>query len=291
MTNTLIIKTAAAGDVVRTTTLLNVLEGNIYWVTSPGNRAILPDDHPNLTALTIEEAQARLKDIPFDCVISLEEEESCAGLASSVETKRLTGVFLHNGKVAYTNDSAYWFDMSRISRLGLVEANKLKADNFLSYQHCIFKMVQRSFAGEPYRIWTPSVPEPAGTVIGIERRSGDRWPNKKWGGYDELAMRLRREGYHVRIFSQKEYLRDYMADIASCTHIICGDTLAMHVALAYGKKCTAIFNVTSPEEIYDYGLLKKVVSPLLPRYFYATSADHEVINSISVDEVYRTLAI
>jgi len=32
MQNILIIKTGAAGDVVRTTSLLNILKGNIYWI-------------------------------------------------------------------------------------------------------------------------------------------------------------------------------------------------------------------------------------------------------------------
>ncbi|MEI9910173.1 MAG: hypothetical protein WDO71_11120 [Bacteroidota bacterium] len=51
MENILIIKTGAAGDVVRTTSLLNVLSGNIYWVTSEGNKWLLPDYMPNLVNL------------------------------------------------------------------------------------------------------------------------------------------------------------------------------------------------------------------------------------------------
>ena len=67
--------------------------------------------------------------------------------------------------------------------------------------------------------------------------------------------------------------------------MVSGDTLAMHVALAYKKTCTTIFNCTSPQEIYDYGLMKKIVSPLLDEYFYSSSYDTEVIKSLTVDEV------
>jgi heptosyltransferase-2 len=291
MNNTLIIKTAAAGDVVRTTSLLNVLEGNIYWVSSPANKFLLPDNFPGLNVLTIEEAHAQLAKMEFDLVISLEEEESCARLASDMKSKKLTGVFFHHNRIQYTDDSRYWFDMSRISRLGIHEANKLKADNFLTYQDCIFKMIGHRFHGEPYSIWSPEQEQSLATVIGIEKRSGDKWPDKRWWGYDKLIRQLQSNGYVVKVFSQKEQLRDYLCEIAACTHIISGDTLAMHLGMAYGKKCTAIFNCTSPQEIYDYGLLKKVVSPLLKKYFYSNSTDREVIESVSVEEVYRTLAI
>src|SRR5688572_18280943 len=110
MTNTLIIKTAAAGDVVRTTSLLNVLEGNIYWVTSDSNRPLLPDDHVNLTVLNPDTGYDELRNVEFDQVISLEEDENCARLASMVKTRHLTGVCFVNHKVAYTDNSAYWFD-------------------------------------------------------------------------------------------------------------------------------------------------------------------------------------
>jgi heptosyltransferase-2 len=291
MNNILIIKTAAAGDVVRTTSLLNVLEGNIYWVSSQANRFLLPDNISGLTTLTAPEAPSSLMNIEFDLVISLEEEENCAKLASTVQSKTLAGVYFQHDRVQYTDNSSYWFDMSRISRLGLQEANKLKADNFLTYQDCIFKMIGHRFNGEPYRIWTGGQVSAGGTLVGIEKRSGDKWPDKKWWGYDELIQKLQSNGHQVKVFSQKNLIRDYLDDIDACSHIICGDTLAMHVALAYGKKCTAIFNVTSPQEIYDYGLLKKVVSPLLNKYFYSNSIDREVIQSVSVEEVYRTLTI
>jgi heptosyltransferase-2 len=82
-----------------------------------------------------------------------------------------------------------------------------------------------------------------------------------------------------------------MRDIARCNYIISGDTLAMHIALAYKKNCTAIFNCTSPQEIYDYGLLKKMVSPLLPKYFYKTSFDEAAIECITVAEVWSTIPL
>jgi heptosyltransferase-2 len=289
MENTLIIKTGAAGDVVRTTSLLNVLDGNIYWVVSEGNAALLPDDIPHLITLSPGEAFDATKDISFDRVISLEEDRDCARLAATVNTKELVGIYLNKGLIDYTASSSYWFDMSKESKLGMEKANQLKAENFLSYQECIFRMIGKTFNGEPYRIFDSNSEKVTGEMIGIEKRSGERWPDKQWWGYDRLIEKLEKDGHAVKVFEHRNNIRDYLNDIATCTHIVSGDTLAMHVALAYKKRCTAIFNCTSPQEIYDYGLLKKLVSPFLYKYFYSSSLHKESIESISVEEVYRTL--
>jgi heptosyltransferase II len=290
MENIMIIKTGAAGDVVRTTSLLSVLAGTIYWVTSEVNKWLLPDDMPNLVKLTVVEAFQSLKGTRFSKVISLEEDNDCARLASEVATHFMAGVFLQNGKVTYTDNAAYWFDMSRVSRYGLEKANTLKAENTLSYQDCIFNMIGKKFNGEPYRIYADDSIQQMKQLIGIEKRSGNVWPDKQWWGYDELIHQLEVNGYPVKVLTQRNNIREYLDDIAECSHIVSGDTLAMHIALAYGKQCTAIFNCTSPQEIYDYGLLKKVISPLLSNYFYSSSYDKEVIESIPLDDVYRSLA-
>jgi heptosyltransferase-2 len=288
MDNYLIIKTGAAGDVVRTTSLLNVLEGNIYWVIAAENKCLLPDSLVNMMALTIKEAFQSLKEIKFAQVISLEENADCARLASKINSENITGIYFNNGKISYTDSSAYWFNMSRVSKLGLKKANKLKEENTFSYQECIFKMIGNKFNGEPYRIYGDN--ENTGSrLIGIEKRSGEQWPDKQWWGYDALIQRLKSEGCSVKLFKQRKNIRDYLKDIAECSCVVSGDTLAMHIALAYKKNCTAIFNCTSPQEIYDYGLLRKVVSPLLSKYFYSFSYDKEVIESITLGEVYRTL--
>ena len=56
MENTLIIKTGAAGDVVRTTSLLNVITGNIYWVTGNANKSLFPEGIQELNVLSLEES-------------------------------------------------------------------------------------------------------------------------------------------------------------------------------------------------------------------------------------------
>ena len=291
MGNIAIIKTGAAGDVVRTTSLLRALKGNIFWITAEKNKLLLPVDNKNLRVLSVKDAFNELKDINFELAISLEEDADCATLASAINAKEVAGVCFTNGKISYTDSSSHWFDMSRISKLGLAKANQLKAENTDSYQSHIFRMIGKKFNGEPYQIFTDSSIETHNELIGIERRTGTQWPDKQWWGYDELIRKLKSEGRDVKVFNQQTDVRDYLRDIARCSYIVSGDTLAMHIALAYQKKCTTVFNCTSPGEIYDYGLMKKIVSPLLHRFFYSATYDREAVESISFDEVYNSISI
>jgi heptosyltransferase-2 len=287
MTKILLIKTGAAGDVVRTTVLLNVLQGAVTWVIDGRYAAILPERHPNLQrVITLEDAGAVLQHEIFDHTISLEESTACALLASKIPTKKLTGVYLENKHICYTTDSAGWYDMSLISALGTTCANDTKKRNTATFQQLLFNMFGFEFTGEPYCINRNIRIRPVPGVIGIETRVGARWPNKGWSGYPALINKLQQQGYTCKLLEQRSTLAAYLDDIAGCSFIISGDTLAMHVAMAYHIPSIALFNCTSPAEIYGYGTLTKIVSPLLNEAFYQTTFSQAVIDSVTPDEVF-----
>jgi heptosyltransferase II len=284
----LIIKTGAAGDVVRTTSLLNVLHGNVHWIVDPKNKPIFPDQYPGLTLITdIQAAHEEFRDQAFDLILSLEENERCASLASSILSKEKIGVILNHQGITYNEQAAGWYDMSLISAKGKETANALKQSNNRTFQHLLFKMIGKDFRNEPYVIYRNPAIKPVKGLIGIESRVGSTWPNKAWGRYDELINRISNEGYRVKHFSQKENIRHYFDEIASCSCIISGDSLPMHIALAYQIPCLAIFNCTPPGEIHDYGFLTKIVSPFLEKNLYSRKYDEEVVFSIGVEEVYH----
>lgn len=284
---TLIIKTGAAGDVVRTTTLLNVLEGPITWIADRKNQSLFPDNLPSFKCVSLESAKADLVNEEFELVLSLEEDKECARLASKLKAKNKIGIYEEDGKLKYTEQSRGWFDMSLCSSKGREEANRLKKQNRLPFQHWLFEMIGKTFTNEPYRVYHNQAITNNSELIGIEKRIGDVWPNKAWRGYDELAEKLGRDGFKIKIFEQRASLRDYMDDIASCSCVISGDTLAMHLALAYHIPCIAVFNCTSPAEIHPYDTLKKIVSPLLNENFYSRVFSKEVIESVPVSNVYN----
>jgi len=282
----LVIKTGAGGDVVRTSVLLNALAGKVTWLTEEKYKDLFPEFHPRVESiLPVSEWTELILKGPFDLVISLEEDRQCATIATNVPSRRLTGVYLDGNSINYTADSACWFDMGLLSKYGLEKANNIKAHNTSAYQELLFTMIGGKFRGEKYVVYKNPTLNPTPGVIGIEKRAGKRWNNKIWRGYDHLAPRLSALGYKTKFLRQQTSIKAYLDEIATCAYVISGDTLAMHVALAYQKPCIAIFNCTSPAEIFDYGLLHKIISPFLEKYFYKPGFDEEAVNAISVDEV------
>jgi len=288
MTKILLIKTGAAGDVVRTTVLLNALAGSVTWVIDSRYKGILPAGHPNLARIiALDDAFAALQNETFDHTISLEEDVRCALLAGRIATKKLTGIYLENERLTYTPDAASWFSMSLISKLGPEAANEAKMNNTATFQELLLSMFSLPFNREPYCIYRNNHIKSSAALIGIETRVGARWPNKAWSGYAPLIEKLQQQGYECMLLEQRKFITEYLDDIARCCFIISGDTLAMHVAMAYQIPSIAIFNCTSAAEIYDYGTLTKVVSPMLQEAFYNTGFSQAVIDSISVDAIFN----
>lgn len=284
---TLIIKLGALGDVVRTTPLLRVLKGAVTWVASPEALPLLP--RRRLAAAMSLEAASALAGTRFDLVLSLDEDRRAAALASRIEAGRLVGTYLDADRVLrYTRDSASWFDLSLVSRLGRAAADRRKLANTRTYQEHLFSMLGRRFSGEEYMIGpAPRPPKRPGRAlrVGLDARAGARWPMKRWPGYRALSRLLEQDGLRTAFFRQRGRLADFNRDIAACDLVVCGDTLTMHLALALGLPTIAIFTCTSPAEIHGYGRLVKVVSPLWKRYSYGRSRSPEPGLAVSVEEV------
>ncbi len=83
-------------------------------------------------------------------------------------------------------------------------------------------MIGKKFNGEPYRIYKGNTVRLRDKLIGIEKRTGERWPDKQWWGYDELTRKLEADNVPVKVFTQQHNIRQYLDDIASCSHIVSG---------------------------------------------------------------------
>jgi heptosyltransferase II len=284
---TLIIKLGATGDVVRTTPLLHTIDGEIHWLTSSCNVDILPN---NCTALTrvfsIENDLSLLTQQYYQHVFSLDESPAVLAVLNVLDFESLSGVYRTENGLVYTDTASEWFNMSLISALGRERADRLKLTNRKSYQELLFGIAAQQFKGERYWINLPET-SPKRKRVGIEKRAGERWPGKAWNGYDALACILETTGYEVLFFSERNTLMDYLQDIGNCNYIISGDTLAMHVGLACGLPTLAIFTCTAPWEIYDYGILHKVVSTALDQAFYQTEPVTAAIEAVSVEQVLQ----
>lgn len=283
----LIVKLGATGDVLRTSSLLNKLPGEIYWVTSNDNLILLADNQKITRSVSWGQA-SDLANIKFDLVINLEDSFEVAKLLRQFRCKELFGAYLNiSDSVEYTESSRDWFDLSLISRFGRSKADELKLLNRRSYQELIFTSLGYTFQDDKYFLPKTTVSGLVGDVA-IANTAGPVWPMKKWAYYDELKLKLEGDGYVVNILPYRNTVLEHIADVQNHKYLISGDSLPMHIALGSGMKCVTIFQCTSPWEIHDYGLQTKIVSPLLEKYFYKRDFDAKAATSIPLSSVYET---
>lgn len=284
---TLIIKLGATGDVVRTTTLLHVINGKIDWLTSDLNQIMLKDS--KVENIIPWSKRQSLKGKQYDLIINLEDDPEPAKIVNELSYGELVGAFLKNKEeMAYTDNFSDWFDLSLISRFGRKKADELKLINRQTFQEIIFKCLGHSFCGQFYHLPKSKKTNLEGDIA-IARDSGAVWPMKKWAYFDQLKNELEKRGYKVNFLPVRSIILEHIQDVQNHRYLISGDSLPMHIALGSCIKCLSIFICTSPWEIYDYGIQRKIVSPHLEKNFYKRSFNREAAESISVEEVFNTV--
>jgi len=282
--NVLIIKLGATGDVVRTTTLLSHFDGQVTWVTDPKNKPLIEGVTRNLDVLEWGDRDA-LQGKSFDLVINLEDDVETAGILKTIQVGRLFGAYEKSpGQMAYTEDARKWFDLSLISVHGRSRADELKLQNRSTYQELIFEGLGWNFAGEPYLL-PPTAESQLKGDVAIASEAGPVWPMKKWAYYDWLKSELESRGLVVNYLQKRPTLMEHLADVRGYRCLVSGDSLPMHLALGSRVPCVALFTCTSPWEIHDYGLLTKLVSPLLDEFFYKRGFDPRATTAISREDV------
>ena len=284
----LIVKLGATGDVVRTTPLLHSLSGQTTWLTDIKNAILLQGLPVAVRALTWPERD-RCRDRSYDLVVNLEDTDEVAAFVSELRYQRQWGARLgHGHDVVYTDDSQCWFDLSIISRHGKDQADRLKLANRLTYQELVFRGLGLSFSGETYLLPSTQKSELEGDVA-MAPDAGPVWPMKKWAYFDELRGELEGLGLTVNVLPTRPSLLEHLADVRGHRCIVSGDSLPMHLALGSGIPCVSIFTCTSPWEIHDYGLLRKVVSPMLEQFFYRRTYDMRATTAVHLREVLKAV--
>ena len=282
--NVLIIKLGATGDVVRTTPLLRRFDGEIAWITAAKNAVLLEGLKANLRCFSWEDRQL-IPDIKYDLIINLEDTLEVGSYLQTLQTTQRFGAYIDSqNDLRYTDDSQGWFDLSLISTYGREQADKLKLKNRRTYQELIFEGLGLRFGGEPYLLPGPIKTGLSGDIA-IAADAGEVWPMKKWAYYDELKQQLEGRGLTVNVLPKRASLLEHLCDVHNHHCLVGGDSLPMHLALGTATRCVTLFNCTSPWEIHDYGIQKKIVSPLLEEFFYKRGYDKRATTAISVDEV------
>jgi heptosyltransferase-2 len=284
----LIVKLGATGDVVRTTPLLNRLSDQVTWLTAAKNTVLVEGVKDNLRCLSWEQREGLL-DTHYDLVINLEDTPDVAQFLKRVRCSEIFGAYIgSDNSLRYTAKSRRWFDLSLISSHGKLKADKLKFQNRHTYQELIFDGLGFRFAGETYLLPEPIETGLSGDVA-IAAEAGPIWPMKKWAYYDELKQCLEDAGLTVNVLPKRSSLLEHFSDVGNHRCLVGGDSLPMHFALGTGTRCVTLFTCTSPWEIYEYGVQKKIVSPRLEEFFYKRGYDERATTAISVEEVFNAV--
>lgn len=295
----LIIKLDAVGDVLRTTCLLPGLrekypDAEIVWVTRARARDLFLNNRFVNEVWTVEnDALARIGVERFDLVINPDADKLAAALAAAANCGMRLGMTLdEQGSVQPANPEAVeWLQMGAF--------DDLKIKNTKTYQQILHEMCGMAYARqrivlettEAERGWVVEFLARAGVrggerVIGLNLGGGERWKRKRWTEEHMLSFAgdvLSRSGLRLLLIGgpfEREMigrmlsrlpsgvissghdrtLRELAALVGSCTAVITGDTLCLHVACALGVPVVALFGPTSAEEIELYGNGVKIVA-------------------------------
>ena len=332
----LIIKLDAMGDVLRSTALLPPIveaypRAAITWITRKESVPLLQRNPYVAEVLELgPEALVHLQSRVFDRVINLDASKISAGLATTARSARKDGFLLdEQGYVKPTNEAA-----RRWLEAGIFD--DIKRQGTSTYQDRMAEILGLSGRKHRYvfelaadevkraRAHLSSIGLDFGRpVIGLNTGAGGRWPLKQWreDGYLELVARIRRrEDVQFLLLggpSEQERndrlkrastvklldpgcdntVRHFAALLSHCDVAVTGDTLAMHLSLALGKRTVVLFGPTSAAEIELYGLGEKVVPDMTCLSCYKTSCDFapNCMDLISTDmvetAVLRQLAV
>ncbi len=280
----LLIKLGAAGDVIRTTPLLEPLarqypEHALTWVTD--FPALVPRQVADVVKLDTA-GQLWVNQVTWDLVINLDKDRQACALAARVTAKKRIGFTLDADGLCCPVIEGVSPEMAQAVR------NKFLTGIFddvnqactLSYPQEIFAICGYTFAGEKYVVDRPD-PAPIfdlpgdKSLVGLNTGAGTRWPSRLWPDdhWIDLANRLQDAGFHVLLLGgPEEHTRNlrlarktaahyaghfdlptFVGLMDRCDLVVTAVTMAMHIALGLGKKLVLFNNIFNPHEFELYG--------------------------------------
>ncbi len=320
-----VIQLGAKGTVVRTMSILPALKkkypnAKIDWITKDNVKDVFLNNPFVNKVLSLPYKYEDKYDLLYNFDI---DKEACE-VAVSIEAKEKKGFYFEGGYPQAFNLGAEYY-------LNTMFDDELKKKNKKTYQQMIFDVAELPFQGEYCPIYLSDKEKEYGDafikknglsnkkLIGIHIGSSPTWPSKSWNlEYINDFIRLsKKEKYDIIVFSgpndkqrreklenelKKEKLnivfnnpmnsdREFVSLLNECTYIVSGDSFALHVAIALGKKTIGLFFCTSDSEIEDYGLLTKIVSPLRDKFFPERMNEYseELTKSITAKEVMQAV--
>ena len=280
----LLIKLGAAGDVIRTTPLLDPLMKQyphhaITWVSDFPQ--LVPELVPDRLAMTPENL-LWLRQTHFDVVINLDKDRQACALAAEVNCDQRIGFTLGPDGLCCPVIEGVSKAMAEAAHEKFLTGlfDDVNQACTLTYPEEIFKICGYEFQGQQYVLDRPfpapnfDLPEKT-TIIGLNTGAGGRWTSRLWPElyWEELAIKLKNAGFEVLLLGgpQEDAKNKRLAHAAKalylghfdlptfiglmdrCELVITAVTMAMHIALGLGKKLVLFNNIFNPHEFELYG--------------------------------------
>jgi heptosyltransferase-2 len=256
----------------------------------------------------------------FDILYNFDIDNEATILAKSINALEKYGFKSEEGFPATFNMGAEYY-------LNILFDDELKKNNKKTYQQMMFdaaglewgKQNCPIFLNEKDKTYADNFIQKNDlndkNVIGIHVGAGSRWPSKVWhkeelekfiilakkngfeiilfGGpnekerHRELAQELKNKNINIFLNNPNNTSKQFASLIDKCSLIVCADSFALHVSLALKKNTIALFFCSSPWEIEDYGLLKKLISPMILDFFPEKMNEYseDLTRSIKAEQV------
>ncbi|MEK7251167.1 MAG: glycosyltransferase family 9 protein [Bacteroidota bacterium] len=313
ITNILVIKLGALGDVIRTTPLLHRFKkefphARIWWLTlSPD---IVPRSMVDVVLPFTPEGVVVLQQTHFTFAVNLDKDKEACALMNSISSDVKKGYMLKNGKPAPIDNDAVHKFMTGVF-------DDLNKANTKSYLEEIFEICGMKFAGEKYildshadkgYVW--KLPKKK-KIVGLNSGCGGRWSSRLWAekNWVALAKKLKKAGYvPLLLGGEQEHeknkriakksgalylghfpLQQFINLIAQCDLVVTAVTMAMHMIIGLDKKIVLFNNIFNRHEFELYGL-GEILEPEFdcPCYF-SPVCPNDCMQYIYVDRVFKTV--
>jgi ADP-heptose:LPS heptosyltransferase len=328
-TRVLLVKLAAVGDVLRTTSLLPGLHrrwprAHVTWLTSP-SAAPLFRGNPLVDRVLTSTGTAPVELLAerFDVIINPDAAADACALAHVARGDLRIGFDIDDraAPLPLSPAAERWLEMG-------VRDDQKRA-NRLTYQEHMAAILGVDYRKEPPILELNDLeravgaslrarhpPRPGRRVVGLNTGAGGRWRFKRWteAHCAEFSRRLLDEGHQVWLLGGPEEvernarlaaatggraletgcdntLREFAGIVDACDAVVTGDTLAMHIAIARAKPVVVLFGPTSLHEIEVFDRGERIAPELDCLVCYKQDCDFvpNCMESITTESVHAAL--
>ena len=326
-----VVKVGALGDVIRTLCILPGLarrwpDAQVTWVTQPAAKAMI-EHHERIDRVVCFDPSANLQltQERFDAVICLDKEAGPCALANAMQAPVKLGVGLSPAgtPVPMNREAVKYF------QLGLSDELKFRG-NARSYPQLVYEALGWRYAGEGYELGVlESAASSAGeklsaggwrvgeATLGVNVGAGGVFANKMWpaqrvarllgalhaarpevqvvllgGKAEQATMDRLHEQLPWTIHSGSDNdAQSFIALIDRCDAIFCGDTLAMHLAIARRREVVVFFGPTCEQEIDLFGRGEKLIADVgcSPCYKRRCDRGDVCLEAVSIDTALHAI--